>query len=232
MILGFHAFTGCDQTGKFTGKSKLTCWKVFESSSSSVLKAFKQLGVSEGEVEPLVTRGLQEFVVQLHMGQSIKEEMSLLKKDGFCIQIYKIQTNYRPLQMYLSSKFCEAILFVLSGTFTFEKHHPARSCILWLGEIRWSLHSSDDRSITCTSGSHLRMSVCKCNTGCANQRCKFRKNKLVCTEMCQCSDCENVDNDSDAEWMMTIMVKEMLNIKHDKYDRKCMTKQLIYKITL
>ena len=26
-ILGFHAFTGCDQTSKFTGKSKLTCRK-------------------------------------------------------------------------------------------------------------------------------------------------------------------------------------------------------------
>ena len=82
-VLGFHTFTGCDQTSKFTGKSKLTCWKVFESSSSSVLKAFKQLGVSEGEVDPsvtlvtLVTRGLQVFVVQLYMGQSIIEEMSL-----------------------------------------------------------------------------------------------------------------------------------------------------------
>ena len=43
--------------------------------------------------------------------------------------------------------------------------------------------------------------VCvKCNTGSANQRWIFRKNKLVCTEMCQCSDCENEDNDFDAEW--------------------------------
>ena len=44
------------------------------------------------------------------------------------------------------------------------------------------------------------MSVCKCNTGCANQRCIFRKNKLVCTGMCQCSDCKTEDNDFDAEW--------------------------------
>ena len=46
----------------------------------------------------------------------------------------------------------------------------------------------------------IEMSVCTCNTGFANQRCKFRKNKLVCTEMCQCSDCENEDNHFDAEW--------------------------------
>ena len=46
----------------------------------------------------------------------------------------------------------------------------------------------------------IEMSVCKCNTWCANQRCIFRKNKLACTEMCKCSDCENEDNDFDAEW--------------------------------
>ena len=46
----------------------------------------------------------------------------------------------------------------------------------------------------------IEMSVCKCNQGCANQRCKCRKNKLVCTEMCQCSECENVVNDSENEW--------------------------------
>ena len=28
-ILGFHAITGCDQTGKFFGISKLSCWKAF-----------------------------------------------------------------------------------------------------------------------------------------------------------------------------------------------------------
>ena len=26
-LLGFHAFTGCDQTSKLNGNSKLTCWK-------------------------------------------------------------------------------------------------------------------------------------------------------------------------------------------------------------
>ena len=32
-VLGFHTFTGCDQTGKFHGKSKSTWWKSFIESS-------------------------------------------------------------------------------------------------------------------------------------------------------------------------------------------------------
>ena len=39
-ILGFHRFTGCDQTARFYGKSKASCWKTFICSSPVVLAAF------------------------------------------------------------------------------------------------------------------------------------------------------------------------------------------------
>ena len=35
-LLGFHTFTGCDQTGKFNGKSKNACWKVFTKCDNKV----------------------------------------------------------------------------------------------------------------------------------------------------------------------------------------------------
>jgi len=43
------------------------------------------------------------------------------------------------------------------------------------------------------------MSLCKCKTGCNTMRCKCKKNSLVCTEMCFCVACENVDADEDLE---------------------------------
>ena len=43
-LLGFHALTGCDQTGKFYGFSKLSCWKTFNSSSPEVYIALQSLG--------------------------------------------------------------------------------------------------------------------------------------------------------------------------------------------
>ena len=43
-LLGFHAFSGCDQTGKFAGYGKPSYWTTLMSSPSSVIKAFERLG--------------------------------------------------------------------------------------------------------------------------------------------------------------------------------------------
>ena len=39
----------------------------------------------------------------------------------------------------------------------------------------------------------IAMTVCECKSGCKTGRCKCKKNKLVCTEMCICVECENVN---------------------------------------
>ena len=38
-IVGFHAFTGCDNTSKFAGKSKEICFKKFYDADDDVLNA-------------------------------------------------------------------------------------------------------------------------------------------------------------------------------------------------
>ena len=46
----------------------------------------------------------------------------------------------------------------------------------------------------------IELSVCGCKTKCTTRRCKCFKNKLPCTDMCKCVDCENDDGDfSDEE---------------------------------
>ena len=64
-LLGFHALTGSDQTGKFFGYSKLSCWKRYLASSPSTLEAFANL-----DIKPLdenIEKHLTEFVLQLYM---------------------------------------------------------------------------------------------------------------------------------------------------------------------
>ena len=40
----------------------------------------------------------------------------------------------------------------------------------------------------------IELSTCTCKTGCSSGRCTCKKNNLLCTEMCKCSDaCENSD---------------------------------------
>ena len=46
-LLGFHAMTGSDQTGKFNGFNKKTCWDTFVQSTDDILDAFIHLGTTD-----------------------------------------------------------------------------------------------------------------------------------------------------------------------------------------
>ena len=46
-LLGFHAFTGCNQTVKFSGFRKPSCWTTLMNSSKKVLDAFQELGLPD-----------------------------------------------------------------------------------------------------------------------------------------------------------------------------------------
>ena len=43
-LLGFHAITGCDQTGRFNGKTKGFWWKHFINTEPDVIEALAELG--------------------------------------------------------------------------------------------------------------------------------------------------------------------------------------------
>ena len=47
VLLGFHAFSGCGQTGKFHRYSKKSCWQTLSRSPDDVLDAFGRLGNEE-----------------------------------------------------------------------------------------------------------------------------------------------------------------------------------------
>ena len=44
---GFHAFSGCDQTGTISGKSKVSCWNTLKKAERSVLDGFSSLGTTD-----------------------------------------------------------------------------------------------------------------------------------------------------------------------------------------
>ena len=37
------------------------------------------------------------------------------------------------------------------------------------------------------------VSICKCTIGCLTQRCKCKRNGFVCSELCHCKSCENIE---------------------------------------
>ena len=62
-LLGFHALIGCNQTGKFAGFTKKTCWKVLVDASPDVSSAFRSVG--QCEISDEIKAGLEEFVLDL-----------------------------------------------------------------------------------------------------------------------------------------------------------------------
>ena len=43
----------------------------------------------------------------------------------------------------------------------------------------------------------IKLSSCRCKTGCDSGRCRCHKNSLLCSEMCLCEDCGNMEDEYD-----------------------------------
>ena len=74
-LIGFHAITGCDQTGRFAGKGKPTAWATFMEASDATQNAFFQLGREEVLTDQVLD-GLETFVSGLYQG---KRSTTILK---------------------------------------------------------------------------------------------------------------------------------------------------------
>ena len=69
-LLGFHAFTGADTSGRFAGKTKKTAFKIFMSSPQDVLRAFQCLGKGITLPSEETVTALEKFVCSLYCPKS------------------------------------------------------------------------------------------------------------------------------------------------------------------
>ena len=79
---GFHAFTGCDITGRFAGKGKKSCWKVFVKARKGVITAFDKLGQGQCPSDEDY-QFLEEFVCHLYQPNTKETSMSRLQWNVF-----------------------------------------------------------------------------------------------------------------------------------------------------
>ena len=64
-LLGFHAISGCDQTGRFSGFSKTYCWEIFLDLPNNVLDEFSSLDGSTLPSDSTLNT-LEQFVLRLY----------------------------------------------------------------------------------------------------------------------------------------------------------------------
>ena len=66
VLPGFHALNGCDQTGTFCGKSKISCWNTLQKADGDMVRAFGNLGNTPCIQEDDVSE-LERYVCQLYV---------------------------------------------------------------------------------------------------------------------------------------------------------------------
>ena len=74
-LLGFHALSGCDQSGRFSGFSKESCWKTLLNLPEVVLHAVSKLGSPEMLFVLAICLNnfetLEQFVIRLYCNDNV-----------------------------------------------------------------------------------------------------------------------------------------------------------------
>ena len=196
-LMGFHAFTGSDTTGRFAGKSKGTCFKTFTSASDNVLLALASLGTKEALPSLDITEALEEFVCRIYSPRTTHKKTSDLRWHMF------------------SQKHCEGER--LPPTLGSLEPHIWRAhyvAIIWkrAGEPQPQLPSAVDYGWTEIEGalcpmlslkpsapkSILLLIKCTCQKGCSTKRCSCAHANMPCTELCGWSESDECQNTEDS----------------------------------
>ena len=197
----FHV--GSDSTSAFFGKGKTTALKVARS-KDEFCNAFEALADDLHLPENVITL-LERYVCCLY-GQENATNVNNARYRMFKLGKYtedSLPPNYDSLYQHILRVNFENYTRKNSTIPTLDAPSPVGYGWSLTGdtlEITWETQGPAPDSI-------LEFVSCKCRKGCQTKRCSCSKGNLKCTELCQCSNCENseideeelIDSDCDEE---------------------------------
>ena len=98
-MIGFHAFAGSDVSGRFAGRSKDWCFKVFLKCDSKILDAVGALG-QESEPSPDVCAQLERFVCLIYKSEKYLRMSKIFGGSCFQIVLLRKRVFHLPLVHY------------------------------------------------------------------------------------------------------------------------------------
>ena len=188
---GFHAFSGCDQTGPFCGKTKLSCWKAFEKANPNFHHALGKLGLAE-QLEESDYTALEAFTCQIYVPGTRLTQVKDLRWFLFSKRQFTDKklppTKMALVQMIDGSNFIALIwkkCCIASPELPNPKQHG------WY-EYDAQLVPTPTTALPAPQ-SILELVKCRCKRNCTSKTCSCRKHDLRCTDMCSLCDetCEN-----------------------------------------
>ena len=197
-IIGFHAFTGCDQIGRFNNKTKKSCWDIFIEADQEIVNAFKNLGESETLPTLQTLEALEKFVVKLYASSDSACE-TLADLRWFLFSRYQLDAEKLPptFEAFKYKVFrSHFINFVWRRCHLPFQNLPCPENYGWDVDIEGSYDPIMTQNLPAPIAI-IEMSSCSCKTGCSTNRCSCRKNGLVCTDLCKCKECQNFESVDD-----------------------------------
>ena len=201
----FHALSGADNTGCFSGHAKPLCWKAFLNVDEDVVKEMAKLGRAPTPSDETM-KAIEKFVCELYVP---KTALSTVKDLRWWLFRKKQAQSERlpPTQGAL----CEAVLRAHYQGMVWNNDIVANPDIPSPENYGWEKH--DNRWLPVMTKlppapeAIIYQVKCGCMKQCASNRCQCQKNGLSCTDLCSCYDeedepCQNVfseviDNDED-----------------------------------
>jgi hypothetical protein len=194
-MIGFHAFTGCDQVSGFVGsaKNKARTFSKLKKCPESV-KAMTELGNHE-QTQGVLAEKCEKYICQIY---DYPEETSadevrvkqylarphathLLAPTSDAARKHIMRANYQAM-IWKNSLIAEPDLPSPNGNGWLEKEHDF--------EIDWGDLQPAPKGV-------LQFLHCGCKGACDTNRCSCCKHKLPCTSLCKCSsNCVNEDRNS------------------------------------
>ena len=184
-LLGFHALSGADNTGCFSGKGKPSWWKVFDQSNDDVLNAFVNLmsciPISDSNISKI-----DQFVCKLYSPSTKSNSIADLRWWMFhkknC-QSEKLPPTMDALEQAIKRAQHQANIWANAIIANPEALNPE--------SFGWKIIDNLFHPVMSTlppaPEAIVELIKCGClKSKCESARCKCVANKLSCCELCSC----------------------------------------------
>ena len=193
-LIGLHALSGCDTTGRFNYVGKPTWFHHFCQAPNHIIEALIKLGCPD-ELTDAVISAIAEFVCMIYTPKSATtkyKKIDELRYNLYCsktVESDRLPPTMGALKPCIQRAHIQASKWGQSNIDMQVKLDPCENgyyksdgCYL---QIRSELPPAPE--------SLIEMTICKCQKSqCRTQRCSCKASKLPCTDLCQCVEqCEN-----------------------------------------
>ena len=192
-LLGFHAFTGADTSGRFAGKTKKTAFKIFMSSPQDVLRVFQCLGKGITLPSEETVTALEKFVCSLYCPKS-SGIVTIPQCRWYLFSQKHAEGEKLPPTRATLREHIHRAHFISMIWVTADEPCPRLPAPTDYGWVLENERLVPVRSTGLPAPLSILMLI-KCNckaSSCTGSKCSCIHARMKCTELCGCSDdCQN-----------------------------------------